>query len=196
MEMLKLLDQSPRQEFISTAEAVLLASSAGQTALHLSVSLGFERLSRELIVRGVDADQRDVNGCTALHFAALYGNALSSTLAPGAAEDPDERKSGCPHEDVEGKNSMKEREAGKQKRWLSYLELTWVVRQKILTASHFVHNLTNLTWMTRMAAVGTHLAGMLGVEMYLDLLQPLPKKAVYRREIPTSVRIYLLLHHL
>ena len=74
VEMLKLLDQSPRQNFISTAEAVLLASSAEQTALHLSASLGFERLSKELVVRGVYPDQDDINGYTALHFAVLYGH--------------------------------------------------------------------------------------------------------------------------
>jgi hypothetical protein len=72
IEVLKLLDL--RQDFMSIAEAVLLASNAGQTVLHLSASLGCERLSKELIVRGVDPDKRDVNGYTALHFAALFGH--------------------------------------------------------------------------------------------------------------------------
>ena len=59
---------------MSTAKAASLASSAGQTALHVSAALGFERLLKELIARGVDPDQRDANGYTALHFAALFGH--------------------------------------------------------------------------------------------------------------------------
>jgi ankyrin repeat protein len=70
IEVLMALDQSPRQNSLYTA----LAATAGQTLLHLSAALGFERLSRELLARGMDADQRDANGFTALHFAALYGH--------------------------------------------------------------------------------------------------------------------------
>jgi hypothetical protein len=87
VDMLKLLDQSPLQDFLSIAEAVLLASSAGQTALHLSASLGYERLSKELMARGVDPDQRDVNGYSALHFAAFYGQAdCARVLVRGGAD--------------------------------------------------------------------------------------------------------------
>lgn len=74
IEVLRLLDGNRRQGSMSTAEAILLASDAGQTALHLSASLCFGRLSTELIVRGVGPNQRDVNGYIALHFAVLFGH--------------------------------------------------------------------------------------------------------------------------
>ena len=73
VEVLRLLDQSSREDS-STADAVLHASNAGQTLLHISASLGFECLTKELLVRGMDPDQRDANGFAALHFAALYGH--------------------------------------------------------------------------------------------------------------------------
>lgn len=87
IEVLKLLDENSGQGFMSIAEAVLQASDAGQTALHLSASLGFERLSKELIVRGADPNQRDINGYTALHFAALYGHVgCAQTLVQEGAD--------------------------------------------------------------------------------------------------------------
>lgn len=82
-----MLDENPRQDSIPIAEAISLASNAGQTALHLSASLGFERLSKELLVRGANPNQRDVNGYTALHFAALYGHIrCAQTLIQGGAD--------------------------------------------------------------------------------------------------------------
>lgn len=72
IEMLRLLDENSGQDYMPTAQAVLQASDAGQTALHLSASLGFQQLSHELVVRGVDPNQRDINGYTASRLAALY----------------------------------------------------------------------------------------------------------------------------
>lgn len=87
IEVLKLLDL--RQDYMSTAEAVLLASNSGQTVLHLSASLGFKRLLKELIVRGVDPSDRDVNGYTTLHFTALFGhtNCVGTLVREGTDTD-------------------------------------------------------------------------------------------------------------
>ena len=59
---------------LSIAEAILFAANSGPTLLHLSASLGFKRLVKELIGRGVDPNERDVNGFTPLLFAALFGH--------------------------------------------------------------------------------------------------------------------------
>lgn len=59
---------------LSIAEAIVFAANSGPTLLHLSASLGFKRLVKELIGHGVDPNQRDVNGFTPLLFAALFGH--------------------------------------------------------------------------------------------------------------------------
>lgn len=45
----------------------------GQNVLHLAAALGFDWAIRSIIVSGVSIDFRDVNGWTALHWAAFYG---------------------------------------------------------------------------------------------------------------------------
>lgn len=74
IQVLMALDQGPRQNFLSLVNALVLSASAGRTLLHLSAALGFEYLVKELLIRGMDADQCDENGFTPLHFAALYGH--------------------------------------------------------------------------------------------------------------------------
>lgn len=86
--VLALLDKTWPRSSISVAEAVALAANAGQTLLHLSASLGFERFSRELLLRGVDSKQRDANGFTPLHFAALFGKVDCARLLISEGADP------------------------------------------------------------------------------------------------------------
>jgi len=86
IELLKLVDRSAENDFMI---AVLIPSDAGQTVLHLTASLGFERLLQELIVRGVGFDHRDFNGYTALHFAALYGHIECARMLVDGGADPD-----------------------------------------------------------------------------------------------------------
>lgn len=45
----------------------------GQNVLHLAAALGFDWAIRPIVVSGVSIDFRDVNGWTALHWAAFYG---------------------------------------------------------------------------------------------------------------------------
>jgi hypothetical protein len=87
--MLKIIDQSPEKDFMSSFEADLSKSDTGQTVLHLSASLGFARLLQEFIARGVHLDQPDVNGFTALHFSALFGHldCVRSLVHGGADAD-------------------------------------------------------------------------------------------------------------
>ncbi|KAL8970115.1 MAG: hypothetical protein Q9183_001672 [Haloplaca sp. 2 TL-2023] len=44
----------------------------GQTMLHLSASLGFDKLAAGLLARGANPDLRDQNGMTAMHMACLH----------------------------------------------------------------------------------------------------------------------------
>ncbi|MCJ1357590.1 MAG: hypothetical protein MMC33_007586 [Icmadophila ericetorum] len=46
----------------------------GQSVLHLSASLGFERLVAGLLARGANPDLRDRNGMSPMHMAALNGH--------------------------------------------------------------------------------------------------------------------------
>lgn len=45
----------------------------GHTMLHLAVLCGFDRLALELLEHGIELDVADLNGFTALHFAAWMG---------------------------------------------------------------------------------------------------------------------------
>ena len=58
----------------SVARMLSLATPSGRTLLHLSAALGFHELLRVLIAPGVDLNQCDKRGYTALHYAALYGH--------------------------------------------------------------------------------------------------------------------------
>lgn len=87
IEVLMVLDQSSRRNSLSTMRALMQAANAGQTLLHLSAALGFEHLLKELLIRGMDVDQRDANGFTALHFAALYGHTNCARLIVGEGAD-------------------------------------------------------------------------------------------------------------
>ncbi|KAF8331875.1 uncharacterized protein EI90DRAFT_3122989 [Cantharellus anzutake] len=88
IEFLGLLDiQVPAASAVSAREAISHSSPSGQTMLHLSALLGFHRLLKHLIQRGIDVDARDANGYTALHFAALSGRlACARFLVEGGAD--------------------------------------------------------------------------------------------------------------
>jgi hypothetical protein len=89
IDNLKLLDICvPGSDRVSTSAALSLASASGQqTLLHLSAILGFHRLLKYLVDRGVDLDVRDASGYTALHFAALCGRlACARILVEGGAD--------------------------------------------------------------------------------------------------------------
>ncbi|GER30061.1 calmodulin-binding transcription activator [Striga asiatica] len=66
----------------------------GQGVLHLSAALGFNWALQPIIVSGISIDFRDVNGWTALHWAAFYGREetvaalVSLGATPGALTDP------------------------------------------------------------------------------------------------------------
>jgi len=89
MALLKFIDRSSRERFVSIAEVDSFASDTGRTVLHFGAALGFERFLQELVARGVDIDQPDNTGCTALHFAALFGhnNCTRLLLLEGADAD-------------------------------------------------------------------------------------------------------------
>ncbi|KAL7157163.1 hypothetical protein ABFS83_02G059400 [Erythranthe nasuta] len=66
----------------------------GQGVLHLAAALGFNWALQPIIVSGISIDFRDVNGWTALHWAAHYGREdtvaalVSLGASPGALTDP------------------------------------------------------------------------------------------------------------
>lgn len=69
---LKLLSlMGPTRGSASTASVVW---NAEQNLLHLSASLGFKSLLKQLLERGVDVNTHDANGCTSLQFAAMFGH--------------------------------------------------------------------------------------------------------------------------
>ena len=86
---LKLIGQSLGTNLASTKGASLVILDTGQTVLHLGASLGFDRFVQGLIVHEIRLDQSDVNGYTALHFAALYGHLDCAYLLVCGGADAD-----------------------------------------------------------------------------------------------------------
>ncbi|XP_075478494.1 calmodulin-binding transcription activator 2-like isoform X2 [Primulina tabacum] len=72
----------------------IVVDDRGQGVLHLAAALGFNWVFQPIIIPGVSLDFRDVNGWTALHWAAFYGREdtvaalVSLGAAPGALTDP------------------------------------------------------------------------------------------------------------
>lgn len=66
----------------------------GQSVLHLTAALGFDWAIKPTIIAGVNVNFRDVNGWTALHWAAYCGkertvvSLVTLGAAPGALTDP------------------------------------------------------------------------------------------------------------
>nr|XP_009798948.1 PREDICTED: calmodulin-binding transcription activator 2-like isoform X2 [Nicotiana sylvestris] len=66
----------------------------GQGVLHLAAALGYDWALKPILASGVSVDFRDMNGWTALHWAAFYGREktvvglVSLGASPGALTDP------------------------------------------------------------------------------------------------------------
>ncbi|KAI4317272.1 hypothetical protein L6164_025155 [Bauhinia variegata] len=71
-----------------------LLDEGGQGVLHLAAALGYDWALHPTIVAGVNVNFRDINGWSALHWAAFYGrertvaSLLSLGAAPGLLSDP------------------------------------------------------------------------------------------------------------
>lgn len=80
LSFLQTIDVDLGNESHQRTDAIRLANKQGHTLLHLSVMLGFHRLTLEVIRRGCPIDARDYNGLSALHFAALHGRVTIARL--------------------------------------------------------------------------------------------------------------------
>jgi hypothetical protein len=89
IRLTKLVTFDPHESAIDAREALSLSWTNGKTLIHLSGSLGFYRLTEELIAHDVDLNKRDVNGFTALHYTALYGQASCARLLIDGGADRD-----------------------------------------------------------------------------------------------------------
>lgn len=99
--LLKLLDWDSDHTGMAPTEALSLPSNSGLTLLHLSASLGFNRLVRDLVARKVALHRQDNNGNTPLHLAALYGQqACAQILAENGADGAIVDIQGCTPREV------------------------------------------------------------------------------------------------
>ena len=80
IELVHLLDRDFPSGSTLVKEVLSLACESKRTLLHLSAALGFHELLGEIIQHEVDLNQPDICGCTALHYAALYGHLAGATL--------------------------------------------------------------------------------------------------------------------
>ncbi|KAK9904480.1 hypothetical protein M0R45_000703 [Rubus argutus] len=103
-KLLSLSSTSPNCDPISTAEnsdklagggkGPSVLDEGGQGVLHFGAALGYDWVLLPTITAGVSVNFRDVNGWTALHWAAFCGrertvaSLLSLGAAPGALTDP------------------------------------------------------------------------------------------------------------
>ncbi|XP_027774283.1 calmodulin-binding transcription activator 2 isoform X9 [Solanum pennellii] len=71
-----------------------LLDGEGQGVLHLVAALGYDWAFKPILASGLSVDFRDMNGWTALHWAAFYGrektvvSLVSLGASPGALTDP------------------------------------------------------------------------------------------------------------
>ncbi|XP_047325089.1 calmodulin-binding transcription activator 3-like isoform X2 [Impatiens glandulifera] len=85
----------------------------GQGVLHLAAALGYDWAIKPTIAAGVSVNFRDVNGWTALHWAASCGRErtvgllISLVAAPGLLTDPTPRHAGRTPADLASRNGHK-----------------------------------------------------------------------------------------
>ncbi|OBZ70717.1 hypothetical protein A0H81_09040 [Grifola frondosa] len=89
LNFLSVLDVAVDTRVPSSLSSISHHTAGGQTLLHLAVLARFPALAKFLIMRGIDIDARDKNGCTALYFAATVGAVECAKLLveAGAALD-------------------------------------------------------------------------------------------------------------
>lgn len=87
LNFLKLLDHNSGRTNITTTEVLSLALDPGTTLLHLSASLGFSKLLRDLVTRKATLDRQDNNGNTPLHVAALYDQQMCAQILVDSRAD-------------------------------------------------------------------------------------------------------------
>ena len=81
IELIQLLYlKDPGDPEHNTADLLTLTSESRRTLLHLGAALGLQELLNELISQGVNVNQRDIRGYTALHYAALYGHIVCANM--------------------------------------------------------------------------------------------------------------------
>lgn len=76
-----LLEKQLKEKFYSwllsraadDGKGLTMIDERGQNVLHLAAALGFDWAIQPIVISGVSIDFRDVNGFTALHWAAFYG---------------------------------------------------------------------------------------------------------------------------
>ncbi|CAI9109464.1 OLC1v1009286C2 [Oldenlandia corymbosa var. corymbosa] len=91
-----------------------LLDEGGQGVLHLAAALGYDWAIQPTLAAGVSVNFRDINGWTALHWAAFYGRERTVVLlvslgaSPGALTDPTPKyPSGRPAADLASSNGHK-----------------------------------------------------------------------------------------
>lgn len=80
INIVKLLEEKHPQDPNSVARTLLRPTKSHRSLLHLSAMLGFHELLGSIVSHGVDLNQLDSSGYTALHYAALYGHNESAEL--------------------------------------------------------------------------------------------------------------------
>ena len=86
IKLINLLDREFSPGSVLVKEVLSFTCGSRRSLLHLSAMLGSHELLQKIIDHGADLNQRDMCGCTALHYAALYGHiAAVNMLVSGGA---------------------------------------------------------------------------------------------------------------
>ena len=80
IKLINLLDREFSPGSVLVKEMLSFTCGSKRSLLHLSAMLGFHKLLRKTMDHGADLNQRDMCGCTALHYAALHGHITGVNL--------------------------------------------------------------------------------------------------------------------